>query len=59
LGDGSPAYVMGNEFVIAVPFKGNAEFFKVQPNRFGSTAANFLAKRRLSTSQLVPSKRGD
>jgi hypothetical protein len=50
---------MGNEFVIAVPFKGNAEFFKVQPNRFGSTAANFLAKRRLSTSQLVPSKRGD
>jgi hypothetical protein len=34
-GDG-PVYATGNEFIIAVPFEGNAEFFQVQPNRFGS-----------------------
>ena len=31
-----PVYRAGNENVIAVPFEGEAEFFKIQPNRYGS-----------------------
>jgi hypothetical protein len=31
-----PLYREGNENVIAVPFEGEAEFFKIQPNRFTS-----------------------
>jgi hypothetical protein len=31
-----PVCATGNEFIIAVPFEGKAEFFQVQPNRFGS-----------------------
>jgi hypothetical protein len=33
---GGPVYATGDEVIIAVPFEGNAEFFKVQPNRFGT-----------------------
>jgi hypothetical protein len=31
-----PVYREGNENVIAVPFEGDAKFFKIQPNRFTS-----------------------